>query len=160
MHGAVLDGYAGGRDTAPMAVGMTNEREQLLHYLDDTLRVPQVAGDTILGAIFLADAGNRALMAAAIVGRLAEAARRFVAVYGALADRGQPVARALKSPLPGATEWEALVEHLRGMSAPAILATLRIDESAAVSAEALVSSSDGLGRYTKLIRVHEVEPLA
>ena len=30
---------------------MTSEREQLLHYLDDTLRVPQVAADTILGSI-------------------------------------------------------------------------------------------------------------
>ena len=48
------------------AGGMTSEHEQLLHYLDDTLRVPQVAADTILGSIFLADAGNRAPMAAAI----------------------------------------------------------------------------------------------
>ena len=84
MHGAVLDGYAGGRDTAPMAVGMTNEREQLLHYLDDTLRVPQVAGDTILGAIFLADAGNRALMAAAIVGVV----MGVVAANGGIHHRG------------------------------------------------------------------------
>ena len=96
-----------------MAVGMTNEREQLLHYLNDTLRVPQVAGDTILGAVFLANAGNRALMAAAIVGRLAEAARRFAAVYGALADRGQPVARALESPLPGAADHDGWPRGLR-----------------------------------------------
>ncbi len=137
---------------------MTSERDRLIHYLDDTLRVPQVAADTILGSIFLADAGNRALMAAAIAGRLAEAARRFTAVYGALADRGRPVVLALEAPLPGAAEWAALAEELRGMSAPAILAALRLDESAAESAEALAASADGLGRYTALVRAHEVEP--
>ena len=137
---------------------MTSEREQLLHYLDDTLRVPQVAADTILGSIFLADAANRALMAAAIAGRLVEAARRLTAVYVALADRSRPVVRALEAPLPGAAEWAALAEQLRGMSGPAILAALGIDESASVSADALAATADGLGRYTALVRTHELEP--
>ena len=141
-----------------MPTGAEGEREALRHYIDDTLRAPQVAADAILGAIFLADAGNRALMAAAVAGRLAEAARRFTAVYGALSDRTRPVMDRLQAPLPGAAEWEALAEHLRRMSAPAILAVLRLDESAAVSAEALSAHADELGRYTELIRAHEVEP--
>lgn len=144
--------------TDDAAGGAVNEREALRHHMDDTLRVPQVAADTILGAIFLSDAGNRALMAAAIAGRLAEAARRFTAVYGALSDRRVPVVQRLAEPLPGAAEWEALAAGLRGMSADAILAALRLDDSAIVSAEALAATAGGLGRYTALIRAHEVEP--
>ena len=134
------------------------ESEALRHYIDDTLRVPQVAADALLGALFLADGGNRALMAAAIASRLAEAARRFAAVYGALADRTRPVVEGLRAPLPGAAEWESLAAHLVRMDAPAILAELRLDESAAVSAEALAAHADELGRYSVLVAAHEREP--
>ena len=64
----------------------------------------------------------------------------------------------LEGPLPGAAEWEALAAHLEGMTAPAILAELRLDESAAESAEALSAHAGELARYTTLIRVHEAEP--
>ncbi len=141
-----------------MSTGAAAEREALRHYIDDTLRAPQVAADAILGAIFLADAGNRALMAGAIASRLAEAARRFTAVYRALSDRTVPVAQRLEAPLPGAREWEALAAHLEQMPASAILAELGLDESAAESAEALSAHAEELGRYTVLIRVHEAEP--
>lgn len=141
-----------------MPTGAAAEREALRHYIDDTLRAPQVAADAILGAIFLADAGNRALMAAAVAAHLAGAARRFTAVYSALAERAVPVAQRLEGPLPGAGEWEILADHLEGMTASAILAELRLDESAAESAEALSAHAGELARYTTLIRVHEAEP--
>ena len=141
-----------------MPGGQEGEREALRRYIDDTLRVPQVAADALLGAIFLADAGNRALMAAAIASRLAEAARRFAAVYLALADRTRPVAERLAAPLPGAAEWERLSAHLARMDAPAILAELSLDESASESAGALADHADELGRYSALVAAHEREP--
>jgi hypothetical protein len=111
-------------------------------YHQSTLRKPQVAADAALRALVTAGHNQRALLTGLIGEQLAEACRRLVAVYSALADRRHPVARSLMAPLPGPVEWAEFAQAAATMSPGQMLSRLALPESALPAAERLRSQPD------------------
>ena len=139
--------------------GARSELEWIERYTDSALRKPQVATDTVLSSLFLADAGHRPALIQLIVQELVESARRLNAVWLALATRTRPVGRTLLEPLPGADDWEAFATAVQGVPAHDIVRTLALDDSALQTAGELAETPD-LDWYARLIRCYEGGPPA
>ncbi len=142
---------------------MTTDRQPgddiafLRSYDDATLRRIEVVSDALLERLFRAEAGQRALLAARLLGELSEAAQRLAAVCNALRDRSQPVARTLLAPLPNADEWTAFSEAVFEANPASLVRAMVLDERAIESAEELTQLPD-LARHAAVIRVHEGGP--
>jgi len=142
---------------------MTSERDPaddlafLRGYDDATLRRIEVVSDALLERIFRAEAGQRALLAARLLGELSEAAQRLAAVCNALRNRTQPVARALLAPLPTADQWTAFSESVFEVHPDELVRAMALDARAIESAAELARLPD-LARHAAVIRVHEGGP--
>ncbi len=141
--------------------GSLSEAEFLQAYATQALRKPQVVADNVLTGIFLTEASYRGALTALLVQEAVEAARRLLAVWTALTDRTQPVARTLAGPLPGADAWIAFARAVEGAASTeqpaALLRMMAIDDSALRSAEELCLF-EGLARFAIPIRVYEGGP--
>lgn len=129
----------------------------LRSYDDATLRRIEVVSDALLERLFRAEAGQRALLAAKLLGELSEAAQRLAAVCNALRDRTLPVARTLLAPLPTADDWTAFSEAVFEANPANLVRAMALDERAIESAEELTQLPD-LARHAAVIRVHEGGP--
>ena len=130
--------------------GGLDELEFVECYIQATLRKPQVAADAALRTLVLASQSDRVLLVGLIAEQLTEAARRLVAVHGALSDRTWSVARSLTRPLPGLDAWVSFIQEA-AITAPAeMLRRLSLDESAIDAAERLRSQPD-LSLVTPLV---------
>jgi hypothetical protein len=129
----------------------------LRSYEDATLRRIEVVSDAILERLFRAEAGQRALLAAKLLGELSEAAQRLAAVCNALRDRNRSVARALLAPLPDANEWIAFSEAVLEAHPEELARAMVLDERAIESAAELAQLPN-LARHAAVIRVHEGGP--
>lgn len=143
--------------------GGMEETEFLAAYAAHALRKPQVVADNVLTGIFLTDVRYRGALTALLVQESVEAARRLAAVWGALSDRTQPVARSLAGPLPDAAAWlrfSGAVERAAASEQPAsLLRAMSIDDSALPSAQELCTFA-GLVRFAVPLRVYESGPPA
>lgn len=127
-------------------------------YEATTLWKPQVVADNVLTGIFLADRTYRGPLAALLLQEAVEAARRFSAVWLALADRTEPVARRLQRPLPGAAECAAVAAAVGMIEEPSdVLRVLNVDESAEDSAAELIEFA-GLSWFADAVRTAESGP--
>lgn len=130
----------------------------LRSYESTALWKPQVVADNVLTGIFLSDSTYRGALAALLLQEAAEAARRLAAVWQALADRSQPVARRLQAPLPGAAVFAAMADAIGMIESPEeVLRLLAVDESAADSAAELIEFR-GLTWFTEVVRTAEAGP--
>jgi hypothetical protein len=135
----------------------TDDLAFLRSYEDATLRRIEVVSDALLERLFRAEAGQRALLAAKLLGELSEATQRLTAVYKALCDRSQPVARALLARLPNADEWLAFSEAVFEAHPEELIRAMVLDERAFESAAELAQLPH-LARHAAVIRVHEGGP--
>lgn len=117
--------------------GSLRELEFVDAYYRSALRKPQMAADAALRALVFSDAGDRAILVGLIAQELAEACRRLVAVYNALADRRYSIARSLMRPLPGVTEWLAFIQEAGTFTPEQICRELSLGEDAIDSATQL-----------------------
>jgi hypothetical protein len=120
-----------------MYPGELSELEFVESYARTALRKPEMAADAALRALVFSDSGDRAILTGLIGLELAEAARRLVAVYDALADRRFPVARSLLRPLPGVEEWRVFVHRAATFAPEQTLRELGLGDSALEHARAL-----------------------
>jgi hypothetical protein len=134
-----------------------SELDFLRAYQSTALRKPEVVADTALSSLFLAETGNRALLAAGVAQECAEAARRLLAVWRALTDRSRPVGRALLAPLPGPEEWEAFAGEVHEAPPEDLLAAMRLGPDVEESAAEL-AAAPGLAWYAELMRAFEGRP--
>ena len=123
-------------------------------YRRSTLTKPQMAADAALRALVFSDAADRAILCGLIAQELAEACRRLVAVYTALADRRYSIARSLMKPLPGADEWRTFVQQAGSYNPGQIIWDLSLGEDALRFAEDL-RSQPALAELTDLVRAAE-----
>lgn len=128
-------------------------------YLHSSLRKPQIAADAALRTLVLAGSFDRVILTALIAEQLAEACRRLVAVYSALADRTYPIARSLLGPLPGAEAWQRFIHWAAVTSPEEMVRELHIGEAGIESARKLRSQPD-LGMFTPLVEAAESQTLA
>ena len=137
--------------------GLADDLAFLRSYEDATLRRIEVVSDALLERLFRAEAGQRALLAAKLLGELSEGAQRLAAVCDALRDRSRPVARALLAPLPGADEWVTFTEAVFEAHPEELVRAMVLDERAIESAAELTQLPN-LARHAAVIRVHEGGP--
>jgi len=123
-------------------------------YRRSSLRKPQMAADAALHALVFSDLADRAILCGVIAQELAEACRRLVAVYAALADRRYSIARSLMKPLPTADDWCRFVEQAGKFNPGQIVWDLSLGEDALEYAEDL-RSQPGLADLTNLVRAAE-----
>lgn len=123
-------------------------------YAKSALRKPQMAADAALRTLVFSESGDRAILVGLIAQELAEACRRLVAVYQALADRTHSVARSLLKPLPGQAEWMVFVQRAATISPEQMLRELSISEDALQAAQLLRSQPD-LGELAGLVAAAE-----
>ena len=129
----------------------------LRSYEATTLRRIEVVSDALLERLFLADAGQRALLAAQLLSHLAEAAQRLVAVCSALRDRRSSVAVSLRQQLPTADGWRAFSEAVSETDPGELVRAMGLDDRAWDSADEL-SRAPELWLHSQVIRVHESGP--
>lgn len=134
--------------------GNMGELEFVEAYAKSALRKPQMAADAALGRLVFAELADRAILAGLIAQELAEACRRLVAVWDALADRRYPVGRSLLRPLPGAEAWRAVIQQAATFTPEQILRELSLDDGALDHARALRAQAD-LAELTGLVAAAE-----
>lgn len=100
--------------------GGLSELEFLRAYHRTTLRLPQVASDSLLRSLVTAAEADRPVLVAALGAMAGRAARQLAAVARALEDRRRPVAERLLAPLPGVDAWTDLIQRA-STTAPAVL---------------------------------------
>lgn len=110
--------------------GDMTELEFVEAYWFSALRKPQMAADAALRALVFSDTGDRAVLTGLIGQELGEACRRMVAVWGALGDRRNPIARSLLRPLPGLAEWKVFIHQAATFTPEQTLRELSLDSSA------------------------------
>ena len=137
--------------------GLADDLAFLRSYDDATLRRIEVVSDALLERLFRAEAGQRVLLAAKLLGELSEAAQRLAAVCNALRYRSSPVARALLTPLPDADEWVTFSEAVFEAHPEELVRAMMLDERAIESAAELAQLPN-LARHAAVIRVHEGGP--
>lgn len=120
-----------------MYPGELSELDFVESYARTALRKPEMAADAALRTLVFSESGDRAILTGLIGLELAEAARRLVAVYDALADRRYPVAQSLLRPLPGVEEWRTFVHRAATFAPEQTLRELGIGDSALPHAVAL-----------------------
>jgi hypothetical protein len=113
-----------------MYPGDLTELDFVESYARSALRKPEMAADAALRTLVFSESGDRAILTGLIGLELAEAARRLVAVYNALADRVYPVAKTLMQPLPGIDEYRVFVHRAATFSPEQTLRELSLGESA------------------------------
>jgi hypothetical protein len=113
-----------------MYPGELSELDFVESYARSALRKPEMAADAALRTLVFSEAGDRAILTGLIGFELAEAARRLVAVYNALADRTYTVARSLLLPLPGIDEWRVFVHRAATFTPEQTLRDLGLGEAA------------------------------
>ncbi|MGE3075225.1 MAG: hypothetical protein AB7N24_15830 [Dehalococcoidia bacterium] len=123
-------------------------------YAKSALRKPQMAADAALRALVFSESGDRAILAGLIAQELAEACRRLVAVYDALADRTHSVARSLLKPLPGQAQWMQFIQRAATISPEQMLRELNIGNDALEAAQ-LLRSQPELGELAGLVAAAE-----
>ena len=123
-------------------------------YARSALRKPQLAADAALSRLVFSESGDRAILTGLIAQELAEAARRLVGVYEALADRTHPVAKSLLRPLPGAQAWKTFVHHAATFTPDQMLRELSIGSDALESAQ-LLRAQPELHELTGLVAASE-----
>jgi hypothetical protein len=111
-------------------------------YARSAIRKPQMAADAALRSLVFAESGDRAILTGLIAQELAEACRRLVAVYQALADRTHSVARSLLKPLPGAADWHLFVQRAGTFTPEQMLRELNIGDDALQAAQMLRGQPD------------------
>jgi hypothetical protein len=136
---------------------LADELAFLHNYEDATLRRIEVVSDALLERLFRAEAGQRVLLAAKLIGELSEAAQRLAAVCNALRDRSRPVSHALLAPLPDADKWITFSEAVFEAHPEELVDAMVLDERAIDSATELVQLPN-LARHAAVIRVHEGGP--
>lgn len=149
--------YDAAMSTAPRAAaypGGLAELDFVEAYARSALKKPEAAADAALSRLVFAEAGDRAILAGLIAQELAEACRRLVAVYRALADRTHPVARRLLEPLPGAAEWKQFVQDVAVLSPEQVIRHLSIGDDALEWARLLRGQPD-LADLTGLVAAAE-----
>jgi hypothetical protein len=135
--------------------GDLSELEFVDAYCRSALRQPQMAADAALRALVFSESGDRAILTGLIAQQLAEACRRLVAVYNALADRRYSIARTLLRPLPGVAEWKTFAHQAGTFSPEQTCRELSLGDAALDHARHLRSQSD-LGELTQLISASEL----
>lgn len=134
--------------------GGLSEREFLQAYHRSTLRLPQVASDSLLRSMVTAAEADRPALLAALGLMAGLAARLLTAVCLALSERTRPVAMQLLRPLPGADAWRELLQRV-STRAPAVVAgDLGLSPEGIAYAERLRSLGD-LTWLTPLVAVSE-----
>ena len=123
-------------------------------YARSALRKPQMAADAALRTLVFSESGDRAILVGLIAQELAEACRRLVAVYEALADRTHSVARSLLKPLPGQAKWMEFVQRAATVSPEQMLRELSIGSDALEAAQ-LLRSQPELGELAGLVAAAE-----
>jgi hypothetical protein len=111
-------------------------------YLNGALRKPQVVSDSVLRTLVVAGTGDRLMLTGLLAEQVAEACRRLVAVWDALADRRYPIARTLLAPLPGLAAWERFIQQAATFAPEQVLRELSLGEDALPSAELLRGQPD------------------
>jgi hypothetical protein len=111
-------------------------------YHRSALVKPQVVADMALRAHVFAQGSDRLMVIGVIAEQAAEAARRLLAVYAALADRRYTVARALLGPLPGPGAWQSFIQDAATLTPEQMLRHLGLDEMALESANRLRGQPD------------------
>lgn len=134
--------------------GNMGELDFVEAYARSALRKPQLAADSALSRLVFSEAGDRAILTGLIAQELAEAARRLVGVYEALADRTHPVARSLLRPLPGAAAWKAFTHRAATFTPEQMLRELSIGNDALEWAQ-LLRSQPELHELTGLVAASE-----
>jgi hypothetical protein len=122
-----------------MYPGELSELEFVESYARSALRKPEMAADAALRTLVFSEAGDRAILTGLIGFELAEAGRRLVAVYDALADRRYAVARALLRPLPGLEAWREFVHRAATFAPEQTVRELGLGEGALPHAQDLRS---------------------
>lgn len=134
--------------------GGLSEREFLQAYHRSTLRLPQVATDSLLRSMVTAAEADRPPLLAALGLMAGLAARHLTAVSLALSERTRPVAVQLLRPLPGADAWREFLQRI-ATRAPAVVAgDLGLSPGGNPYAERLRSLGD-LTWLTPLVAVSE-----
>ncbi len=123
-------------------------------YAKSALRKPQMAADAALRTLVFSESGDRAILVGLIAQELAEACRRLLTVYQALADRTHSVARSLLKPLPGQAEWMEFVQRAATISPEQMLRELSIGDDALQAAQ-LLRSQPELGELAGLVAAAE-----
>ncbi len=123
-------------------------------YAKSALRKPQMAADAALRTLVFSESGDRAILVGLIAQELAEACRRLVAVYEALADRTHSVPRSLLKPLPGQAKWMEFVQRAGTISPEQMLRELSIGNDALEAAQ-LLRSQPELGELAGLVAAAE-----
>ena len=113
-----------------MYPGDLSELDFVESYARSALRKPEKAADAALRSLVFAEAGDRAILTGLIGFELAEACRRLVAVYDALADRRYPIAKSLLRPLPGVEEWRLFVHRAATFTPEQTLRELSLGDNA------------------------------
>lgn len=135
--------------------GGLTEAEFLEAYWRSALRAPQVVADSALRAATLATNSDRLLLVGFVAGQLAEACRRLVAVWDALADRRYPVARSLLAPLPDAARWALFVDEAGRMAPEQMLRHLSLgDDAGALDAARKLRGEPALAELAPLVEAH------
>lgn len=134
--------------------GNMGELEFVEAYAKSAVRKPQMAADAALGRLVFAELADRAILTGLIAQELAEACRRLVAVWAALADRRYPVARSLLRPLPGVEEWRTFIQQAATFTPEQTVRELSLDGDALDHARAL-RAQPGLAELSGLVAAAE-----
>ena len=113
-----------------MYPGDLSELDFVESYARFAMRKPEKAADAALRNLVFAESGDRAILTGLIGLELAEACRRLVAVYDALADRTYPIAKSLLRPLPGVEEWRVFVHRAATFTPEQTLRELSLGDAA------------------------------
>ncbi len=148
---ATLENPAVTSSTYPGDLG---ELEFVEAYARSAVRKPQMAADAALSRLVFAELADRAILTGLIAQELAEACRRLVAVWNALADRRYPVARSLLRPLPGVQDWRTFVHQAATFTPEQTIRELSLDGDALEHARAL-RAQPGLAELTGLVAAAE-----
>jgi len=130
--------------------GGLSELDFVATYAASTLRKPQVVADSALRTLVLASQADRIVLAGLVAEQLAEACRRLTAVYVALANRQDSVAKWLLGPLPGLDPWKEMIQDAATLTPDQMLRHLSLDDSALEYAQRLRGQPD-LSRLTDLV---------
>jgi|DewCreStandDraft_2_1066082.scaffolds.fasta_scaffold00017_311 hypothetical protein len=134
--------------------GGLSELDFLRAYHRTTLRVPQVASDSLLRSLVTAAEPDRPVLVAALGAMAGRAARQLTAVAAALEDRSRPVAERLLGPLPGAPAWVDLIHRVATRPPTVLAGDFGLGQAGVAHAERLRALGD-LAWVTPLVELSE-----
>ncbi len=134
--------------------GGLSELEFLRAYHRTTLRVPQVASDSLLRSLVTAAEADRPVLVAALGAMAGRAARQLAAVARALEDRSRPVAERLMGPMLGTDAWVELIQRAATRAPEVIAGDLGLGSAGLAHAERFRALGD-LSWLTPLVALSE-----